>query len=37
MGRFNAGVARMTVIEGVGHNDLGENKKYLETLQAALR
>jgi hypothetical protein len=37
MSRFDPGVARMTVIEGVGHNDLGRNKKYRETLQAALR
>ena len=37
MSRFDPGIARMTVIEGVGHNDLGRNKKYRETLQAALR
>jgi len=27
----------MTRIEGVGHNDIGRNKKYRETLQAALK
>ena len=37
LGRFASGVATMTLIEGVGHNDLGKNKKYHETLQAALR
>ena len=37
LGRFAPGVARMTVIEGVGHNDLDRNRKYQETLQAALR
>jgi pimeloyl-ACP methyl ester carboxylesterase len=37
LGRFGPGIAKMTVIEGVGHNDLGKNKKYGETLQAALR
>jgi uncharacterized protein len=37
LSRFDPGVAKMTVIEGVGHNDLGRNKKYRETLQAALR
>lgn len=37
LSRFDPGVAKMTVIEGVGHNDLGKNKKYRETLQAALR
>jgi len=35
--RFDPGVAKLTVIEGVGHNDLGRNRKYRETLQAALR
>lgn len=35
--RFPAGVASMTVIEGVGHNDLGTSSAYLKTLQAALR
>jgi pimeloyl-ACP methyl ester carboxylesterase len=35
--RFAPGVAKTTVVEGVGHNDLGKNKKYWETLQAALR
>ena len=37
LSRFNPGLARMTIIEGVGHNDLGSSKKYLETLQATLR
>ena len=37
LSRFASGVATMTLIEGVGHNDLGKNKKYRETLQAALR
>jgi len=35
--RFPPGVARMTVIAGVGHNNLGDNVKYREALQAALR
>lgn len=35
--RFAAGVATMTVIEGVGHNDIDRNPAYLETLRAALR
>jgi pimeloyl-ACP methyl ester carboxylesterase len=34
---FEPGVAKMTVIEGVGHNDLGKNPKYRETLQLALK
>ena len=37
LGRFGTGVATKTLIEGVGHNDLASNKKYLEALQAALR
>lgn len=37
LSRFYAGVAKMTVIEGVGHNDLGKNEKYREALRAALR
>ena len=37
LSRFNPGVAKLTLIEGVGHNDLEKNPKYLETLQAALR
>lgn len=37
LSRFNPGIATLTVIEGVGHNDLGKNKQYRETLQAALR
>jgi uncharacterized protein len=35
--RFPAGIASMTVIEGVGHNDIGTASAYLTTLQAALR
>jgi pimeloyl-ACP methyl ester carboxylesterase len=37
LARFDRGVATMTLIEGVGHNDLDRNKKYRETLQAALK
>lgn len=37
LSRFHPGIAKMTVIEGAGHNDLERNKKYRETLQAALR
>ncbi len=37
LSRFELGIATMTLIEGVGHNDLGKNKKYRETLQAALK
>ena len=37
LSRFGPGVARMTVIEGVGHNDLGWDKRYGEALQAALQ
>ena len=36
LARFPPGMATMTVIEGVGHNNLGDNKKYRATLQAAL-
>jgi uncharacterized protein len=35
-GRFQAGVATMTVIAGVGHNDLGLSSSYRRALQAAL-
>ena len=35
--RFDPGVATLTKIEGVGHNDLEKNKKYGETLQGALQ
>ena len=37
LSRFKPGIATMTVIEGVGHNDIQNNKKYLQTLQAALK
>lgn len=37
LSRFGPGIATMTVIEGVGHNDLEQNKKYRETLEAALK
>ena len=35
--RFDKGVATMTVIQGVGHNNLGSNSEYRKTLQAALQ
>jgi pimeloyl-ACP methyl ester carboxylesterase len=35
--RFRAGIATMTVIAGVGHDDIGAAGAYLKTLQAALR
>ena len=37
LSRFAPGVARMKVIAGVGHNDLGWDKRYGEALQAALQ
>ena len=37
LSRFDPGIATMTRIEGVGHNDIGRNEKYRETLQAALK
>lgn len=37
LSRFDAGVATMSIIEGVGHNNLGWDAKYHEALQAALR
>jgi pimeloyl-ACP methyl ester carboxylesterase len=37
LSRFRPGVARMTVIAGVGHNNAGDSAQYRETLQAALR
>ena len=37
LGRFNPGVAAMTVIPGVGHNDLGRRSEYRTTMQMALR
>ena len=37
LARFPAGIASMTVIKGVGHNDIGTVSAYLATLQAALR
>ena len=36
MSRFGKGVATMTVIRGVGHNDLGSNPEYRKSIQAAL-
>ncbi len=36
LSRFRPGIATMTVIEGVGHNDIGTNRKYREALKAAL-
>jgi pimeloyl-ACP methyl ester carboxylesterase len=37
LARFPAGIASMTVIEGVGHNEIDAASAYLKTLQAALR
>jgi pimeloyl-ACP methyl ester carboxylesterase len=37
LARFPAGGASMTVIAGVGHNDIGMASTYIPTLQAALR
>lgn len=37
LSRFEAGVAELKVIAGVGHNDLGWDESYREALQAALR
>ena len=37
LARFSEGVASMTVIQGVGHNDIGTKSEYLEAIQAALR
>jgi len=37
LSRFDPGIATMTLIEGVGHNDLGRSTKYNQTLQAALK
>ncbi|MEO6928163.1 MAG: alpha/beta hydrolase [Casimicrobiaceae bacterium] len=37
LGRFAPGIATMTLIEGVGHNDIGRNRRYGEALQAALK
>ncbi len=36
LSRFHSGIASMTLIEGVGHNDLESNGKYRQSLQAAL-
>ena len=36
LARFAPGVATMTYIEGVGHNNLEDNKEYRATLQAAV-
>ncbi len=35
--RFHPGVASMRVIEGVGHNDIGEKGEYIKAIQAALQ
>ncbi|MGC1458302.1 MAG: alpha/beta hydrolase [Steroidobacteraceae bacterium] len=35
--RFPSNIVSMTVIKGVGHNDIGTANAYLATLQAALR
>lgn len=37
LGRFAPGVATMTTIKGVGHNDIKRNPNYLKSLQAALK
>jgi uncharacterized protein len=37
LSRFPAGVASMTVIEGVGHDDIGTRSEYLKSIQAALQ
>jgi pimeloyl-ACP methyl ester carboxylesterase len=37
LARFRAGIASMTVIQGIGHNDIGTASTYLRSLQAALR
>ena len=37
LNRFKPGIATMTVIAGVGHNDIQKNEKYREVLQAALK
>ena len=37
LGRFEKGVASITVIPGVGHNDIGTSSEYRKTLQAALQ
>jgi len=37
LSRFRAGVASMTVIEGVGHDDIGTRSEYLRSIQAALQ
>jgi pimeloyl-ACP methyl ester carboxylesterase len=35
--RFRSGVASMTVIQGVGHNDIGAKSEYIKAIQAALQ
>ena len=35
--RFRPGVASMTVIAGVGHNDIAATSEYLRAIQAALQ
>jgi pimeloyl-ACP methyl ester carboxylesterase len=37
LSRFPAGVASMTVIEGVGHDDIGTRSEYLKSIQTALQ
>ena len=37
LSRFGPGIATMTLIKGVGHNDIEMNDKYAETLQAAVK
>jgi len=37
LSRFSKGIASMTVIRGVGHNNLGSTDEYLETMRTALQ
>jgi pimeloyl-ACP methyl ester carboxylesterase len=35
--RFRSGIASMTVVQGVGHNDIGAKCEYLKAIQVALQ
>jgi uncharacterized protein len=37
LSRFNPGITELTVIEGVGHNNLEDSAKYRDTLRESLR
>jgi hypothetical protein len=37
LARFHSGIASMTVIEGVGHNDIAAQGEYIRTIRAALQ